>query len=176
MSTSSTDFYRVLGVVPSASDADIRKAYKKRSLETHPDRFPVGSQEQREATGNFQEVNNAYYVLSDRTRRQEYDATRSTSGGAGSWWNRARPDASEQQNTANSQFESVFEEMMADEAGNAQAQQGGGHFYGMVGGASGAVLGFIVAVSPSTLLPCKTSVRLTRVEYPWCAGWSGRGK
>lgn len=145
-SSSSSDFYKVLSLSSSATPEEIRRAYKKRSLETHPDRFPVGSQAQREATGNFQEVNNAYYVLSDATRRREYDATRTS--GAGNWWNRAAPSQSEQARNADSQFENVFEEMMADEAAdNASSPHRTGRFYGMLGGASGAVLGFIIAVS-----------------------------
>lgn len=149
MPSSSSDFYKVLGIPSTANTEDIRRAYKKRSLETHPDRFSVGSQAQREATGNFQEVNNAYYVLSDPTRRREYDATRSSSSSnAGSWWNRAAPGEGEQRRNAESQFEEVFEEMMADEANaNAAHATGGGRFYGLLGGASGAVLGFIIAVS-----------------------------
>lgn len=145
--SSLTDFYKVLGVSATATEGDIRRAYKKRSLETHPDRFPVGSQAQRDATGQFQEVNNAYYVLSDAGRRRDYDATRTSGDGFGSWWNRARPSETQQERTANSQFESVFEEMMADEAGSNATAQGTGRFYGLLGGGAGAVLGFIVAVS-----------------------------
>lgn len=171
-SSSATDFYQILGLSSTASDADIRKAYKKRSLETHPDRFPVGSQAQREATGLFQEVNNAYYVLSDSARRREYDATRGM-GGTGSWWNRARPSTSEQQHNADSQFENVFEEMMNDEAGHAQAQ-GTGRFYGMLGGGAGAVIGFIVAVSLSghRTLPSYADLDVEYTgRFGWCRSW-----
>lgn len=168
-SSSSTDFYKVLDISSTATEAQIRAAYKKKSLQTHPDRFPVGSQAQRDATGQFQEVNNAYYVLSDPSRRREYDATRG-SGNAGGWWSRARPDANEQQQHANTQFESVFEEMMADETGNTQATSNG-RFYGMLGGASGAVMGFIVAVSaqiPPDIIAdyCRTSLALLQVQSP----------
>lgn len=160
------DFYRTLGVDVSADESAIRRAYKKRSLETHPDRFPVGSQAQREATGQFQGVNNAYYVLSDPARRREYDASRVSSphagsgGGSGfsssSWWK----GAEQEKRTADAQFESVFEEMMADEAG-AGASHGrvGGRMYGLLGGGAGAVLGFIVAVSH----PLRTKRNLVRI-------------
>ncbi|CCG82106.1 DNAJ domain-containing protein [Taphrina deformans PYCC 5710] len=166
---SQTDFYKVLGVSAGASEGDIRRAYKRRSLETHPDRFPVGSEAQRAATGQFQEVNNAYYVLSDGGRRREYDASTSRGGGGGdgfgAWWNRARPSETQQERTADSQFESVFEEMMADEAGaGAAAAQGKGRFYGLLGGGAGAVLGFIVANVPGALAGAVAGNRLGAIR------------
>lgn len=161
-SSSSTDFYKVLGLSQSASIADIRKAYKKRSLETHPDRFPVDSAAQREATGQFQEVNNAYYVLSDPGRRREYDATRSN--GSGSWWSRHQTTDQQQHETAESQFSSAFEEMMAEEQANAAGGTTGGRLYGMLGGGAGAVIGFIVANIPGALAGAVAGNRLGAVR------------
>ncbi|KAI0272526.1 hypothetical protein BC834DRAFT_840791 [Gloeopeniophorella convolvens] len=68
----STSLYEVLGVQRDATEDQIRKAYKKRALQTHPDRVPP---EQKEtAEDEFRQVNNAYEVLSDATKRQAYDA------------------------------------------------------------------------------------------------------
>lgn len=62
-----SDLYTVLGLDRKATADDIRKAYKRRSLETHPDRG--GTKEE------FQAVNEANAVLSDPAKRADYDAT-----------------------------------------------------------------------------------------------------
>lgn len=56
----------------------IRDGYRKASLKTHPDRNPQATPaERRKLTEDFQKVADAYYVLSDPTRRRDYDAQRS---------------------------------------------------------------------------------------------------
>lgn len=62
------DFYEVLGVSKSASDAEIKKAYRKLALEYHPDRNKT-----KEAEAKFKEVTQAYEVLSDEQKRKTYD-------------------------------------------------------------------------------------------------------
>lgn len=62
------DFYKVLGVHKSASDKDIRHAYKKLSKKYHPDKNKDPGAEER-----FVEIAHAYEVLSDATKRQIYD-------------------------------------------------------------------------------------------------------
>jgi DnaJ family protein A protein 2 len=69
------DLYKVLGLERGATEEEIRKAYKRRSLETHPDR-PGGSKEE------FQAVNEANAVLSDPAKRSDYDATGHIPGAA----------------------------------------------------------------------------------------------
>ena len=59
------DFYKVLGVRHTASAADIRKAYKKKALETHPDKNPG-----RNSDEAFKAVGEAYATLSDEARRR----------------------------------------------------------------------------------------------------------
>jgi len=73
------DFYKSLGVASDASDADIKRAYRKLAKDLHPDKNPGdAAAEQR-----FKEVSEAYSVLSDSTQRHEYDAVRAmTRGGA----------------------------------------------------------------------------------------------
>jgi molecular chaperone DnaJ len=64
------DYYEVLGVCRDASEAEIKKAYRRLALEHHPDRNPGDhSSEER-----FKEASEAYEVLSDSQRRQIYDA------------------------------------------------------------------------------------------------------
>ena len=61
--------YDVLGVAPDASDAEIKKAYKKQSLANHPDKNPGDES----AQVRFQEVSAAYETLSDPDARAAYD-------------------------------------------------------------------------------------------------------
>lgn len=71
------DYYRTLGVTPTASATEIKEAYKRRSLKTHPDRFPNATPAERQRyTQKFQTLADAYYVLSDTDRRREYDQLR----------------------------------------------------------------------------------------------------
>ena len=64
-----TEFYDLLEVAPSATDGDIRKAYRKKALRLHPDRNPGD----KEAAKKFQALSNAYQVLSDEKKRSAYD-------------------------------------------------------------------------------------------------------
>jgi curved DNA-binding protein len=63
------DYYKVLGVERSASEDDIRKAYRKLAMQYHPDRNPNDKQ----AEERFKEINEAYQVLSDPQKRTHYD-------------------------------------------------------------------------------------------------------
>jgi curved DNA-binding protein CbpA len=71
------DYYATLGVASTASSDEIRQAYKRESLRSHPDRFPNSSASERQRhTARFQSLADAYYVLSDTARRSEYDSLR----------------------------------------------------------------------------------------------------
>lgn len=67
----STTFYELLGVETSASEGEIRKAYRKLALKYHPDKVSVEEREESEI--KFKEITEAYEVLSDEDRRREYD-------------------------------------------------------------------------------------------------------
>jgi len=58
------DYYEVLGVDKKASDADIKKAYRKLAKKYHPDLHP----DDKDAAEKFSEINEAYEVLSDPTK------------------------------------------------------------------------------------------------------------
>lgn len=73
------DFYEVLGVQKDASPEDIRKAYRKLARQYHPDRNPGDKQ----AESHFKEVQEAYDVLSDKSKRTNYDRFGSAEPGAG---------------------------------------------------------------------------------------------
>jgi len=63
------DYYEVLGVDKSADEQTLKKAYRKLAMKYHPDRNPGD----KEAEEKFKEINEAYEVLSDSTKRQTYD-------------------------------------------------------------------------------------------------------
>ncbi|KAF3763727.1 DnaJ-domain-containing protein [Cryphonectria parasitica EP155] len=71
--TRKTCYYEVLGVDRDAEDAEIRKAYKKKALELHPDR---NYNDEDNATRKFAEVQTAYEVLADPQERAWYDSHR----------------------------------------------------------------------------------------------------
>ncbi len=62
----SEDYYKILGVSKGASDDEIKKAYRKMAHKHHPDK--TGGDEKK-----FKEINEAYQVLSDKSKRQQYD-------------------------------------------------------------------------------------------------------
>lgn len=69
MADSKRDFYEVLGVEKTASDDDIKKAYRQAAKKYHPDLHP----DDPGAEAKFKEVNEAYEVLSDKEKRSRYD-------------------------------------------------------------------------------------------------------
>lgn len=63
-----SDFYQTLGVSKTSSAEEIKKAYRKLALEWHPDKNKTS-----EAEGKFKQINQAYEVLSNPQKRQQYD-------------------------------------------------------------------------------------------------------
>ncbi|MFA6528493.1 MAG: molecular chaperone DnaJ [Candidatus Gracilibacteria bacterium] len=75
------DLYEILGVSKTASDAEIKKAYRRLAQKHHPDM----NKSDKTAEAKFKEVNQAYEILSDKQKRGQYDQFGSTSfnGGGG---------------------------------------------------------------------------------------------
>ena len=73
--------YDVLGVGPDADDQQIRSAFRKLTLKYHPDQFPPDRRERAER--QFQDITEAFNVLSRPESRQKYDRELATSGSTG---------------------------------------------------------------------------------------------
>ncbi|KAH0541930.1 hypothetical protein FGG08_003650 [Glutinoglossum americanum] len=171
-----------LGIPPTASQQQIRTAYKRSALQSHPDRVPADHPERAERTKKFQIINDAYYTLSDPGRRKDYDAARAFHSSStntnqqqqqqqsSSWSSFGFTPASDstQDNDDDhhtDQFSSVFEEMLREE-GMPEGTEGSpaGKFWSVTGGLSGGVLGFIVANFPGMLAGAVAGNRLGAVR------------
>ncbi|WP_053385228.1 DnaJ C-terminal domain-containing protein [Leucobacter celer] len=71
------DFYQILGVSKDASDAELKKTYRKLARKYHPDSNPGDAA----AEAKFKEISEAYSVLSDAEQRAEYDQIRAMGAG-----------------------------------------------------------------------------------------------
>ncbi len=67
------DYYKILGVTENASEEEIKKAFRKLAFKHHPDTNPG---HEKEAEAKFKEINEAYGVLADGVKRQQYDSAR----------------------------------------------------------------------------------------------------
>jgi molecular chaperone DnaJ len=112
------DYYDVLGVARGASEAEIKKAYRRKAMDHHPDR----NQDNPQAETRFKEINEAYDVLKDPQKKAAYDrfghaAFENGSGGF-------------RQGGANADFASafsdVFDDLFGDFMGGAQGGRGRG--------------------------------------------------
>lgn len=72
------DYYKMLGIEESASDEEIKKAFRKLAMKHHPDKW--GNEEE------FKKINEAYQVVGDSQKRQQYDAVRKWWFGWFGWW------------------------------------------------------------------------------------------
>jgi len=64
------DYYKILGVDKDAGDSEIKKAYRRLAIQTHPDKNPDDPQ----AEERFKDVGEAYETLSDVAKRSRYDS------------------------------------------------------------------------------------------------------
>ena len=71
------EFYETLGIKKGATDAEIKSAYRKLAMKWHPDKHKG----EKDAEKKFKEINQAYEVLSDAKKRQQYDTFGSAGGG-----------------------------------------------------------------------------------------------
>ncbi len=109
------DYYKILGVPKDADDATIKKAFRKLAKEYHPDTNGGNA----EAAKKFQEINEAYSVLSDEGKRKSYDEDKGEQSEA---TNKASSGTKKATQTANpfagftgQNFKMDFGDMMFDE-------------------------------------------------------------
>ncbi len=69
-SNETDDYYKILGIEKNATESEIKKAYRKLALKWHPDKNPNNRKESEE---KFKKINEAYSILSDKNKRNEYD-------------------------------------------------------------------------------------------------------
>lgn len=80
----SKNYYDILEINNNASDAEIKKAFKKLSIKWHPDKWANKSEkEKKEAEEKFKDINEAYQVLSDPQKKSNYDRFGSADGPQG---------------------------------------------------------------------------------------------
>ena len=111
------DFYEVLGVAKTATDADLKSAFRKAAMQCHPDRHPGD----KDAERRFKELNEAYQMLSDGQKRAAYDrfghaAFENGGGGAGF------PGGGFQGGS----MSDIFEDLFGDVFGGGQRRSAGG--------------------------------------------------
>jgi molecular chaperone DnaJ len=111
------DYYETLGVARGASEADIKKAFRKQAMEHHPDR----NRHDPRSEARFKEVNEAYDVLKDPQKKAAYDrfghaAFENGGGGGASGFRGAAPG------DFASAFSDVFDDLFGDFMGGARGR------------------------------------------------------
>ncbi|RFA28239.1 molecular chaperone DnaJ [Alkalilimnicola ehrlichii] len=107
------DLYEILGVAKNASEADLKKAYRRLAMKYHPDRNPGDE----EAEAHFKEAKEAYEVLSDAQKRAAYDQF----GHAG-----IDPSMGGGRGAGPGNFSDIFSDVFGDIFGGGGARRGGG--------------------------------------------------
>lgn len=142
---SKRDYYEVLGVAKNASEAEIKKAFKKLAMKHHPDRNPDNA----EAEDKFKEAKEAYDVLSDAQKRAAYDQfghdAISGMGGAGAGGSGSFSDI----------FGDVFGDIFGGGRGGQRVYRGADLRYNLELGLEEAVNGTSVKIRVPTLVQCE---------------------
>ena len=145
------DFYKVLDVPKTATEAEIKKAYRRLAMKFHPDRNP----DDAEAEGRFKEAKEAYEILTDAPKRAAYDQY----GHAG--LEAAAAGARGHGNTADA-FSDIFGDVFGDifgaarRGGHAQVFRGADLRYDLELDLHEAVFGHSVEIEVPKLSECET--------------------
>jgi molecular chaperone DnaJ len=175
------DYYEVLGVSKGASAEDLKKAYRQKAKELHPDR----NADNPNAEAQFKEVNEAYDVLKDDQKKAAYDrfGHAAFDGGMGG---RGGQRGGFQQGDFASAFSDVFEDLFGDfmggrggGGGRARAQRGSDLRYNLRVSLEEAFKGLqktITVPSAQTCEVCKGTGAEGGAEPATCPTCSGMGK
>ncbi|MCC6303156.1 MAG: molecular chaperone DnaJ [Gammaproteobacteria bacterium] len=143
------DYYELLDVARNASEAELKKAYRRLAMKHHPDRNPGD----KEAEEKFKEAKEAYDVLSDARKRAAYDqfghAGVDAAAGAGAHGGFRGASFSDI-------FDDVFGDIFGARAGRGGAQRGADLRYDLELSLEEAVRGTTVKVRVPTQVACKT--------------------
>ena len=114
------DFYQLLGVARTATQDEIKKAYRKLAMQSHPDKNPGD----KKAEEKFKEFSEAYETLSDEKKRQTYDQYGyAGAGGANPFGGFG--GGSRGQGAGQDPFQDIFGDVFGDIFGGAQGARGG---------------------------------------------------
>jgi curved DNA-binding protein len=137
------DYYQVLGVARDASEADIKKAFRKLARQYHPDT----AKDKKTAEEKFKEINEAYEVLSDPAKRKRYDELGANWDqqphgfpGGGARRGGAGPAGAQEFHFGGTGFSDFFEQFFGGGARQRGGAQGFGGEHGF-GGAYGPIRG-----------------------------------
>ncbi|MER8024718.1 DnaJ C-terminal domain-containing protein [Glutamicibacter protophormiae] len=122
------DFYAILGVSKDATDADIKKAYRKLARKYHPDTNAGDAT----AEQKFKDITEANSVLSDKEEREQYDAIRAM--GSGARFSAGGPGGAP---GGGAGFEDIFSNLFGGGGGGARQRGGQPDFSDLFGGAGG---------------------------------------
>ncbi len=142
------DYYELLGVARNASEAELKKAYRRLAMKYHPDRNPGD----KEAEENFKAAKEAYEILSDPQKRAAYDqfghagVDPSAAGGGGFHSGASFSDI----------FDDVFGDIFGGRAGRSQAFRGSDLRYDLDLTLEEAVQGTTVKIKIPTHVKCRT--------------------
>lgn len=124
------DYYKILKVTKEADEKEIKKAYRKKAMLHHPDRHSGESDEKKAAEEKlFKDVNEAFSVLSDETKKSRYDNGQDLEGGGGCG-HRGGGMGDVDPNL-------IFQQFFGGGMGGGMGGGRGGHSHGGMGGAPG---------------------------------------
>ncbi|KAI8889457.1 DnaJ-domain-containing protein [Backusella circina FSU 941] len=147
------DYYKILDISPTATQDEVREAYKKQALLYHPDRLAdtANAEERQEATKKFQLIADAFYILGDRSRREIYDKNYKNVDSS----NTAPKSTTSQ---AFNVFGNTFEELLRPEVDHPS------HIWKLLGVSAGAVLGYIIGNVPGAAVGALAGKTLGQVR------------
>jgi molecular chaperone DnaJ len=175
------DYYDVLGVTRGASAEDLKKAYRQKAKELHPDR----NSDNPQAEAQFKDVNEAYDVLKDAEKKAAYDRFGHAAFEGGSGGPRRGGPGQGGQGDFASAFSDVFEDLFGDFMGGrgggarSRVQRGSDLRYNLRVSLEEAFKGIQKTISVPTLTACETCTGTGAeggAEPVTCPTCSGMGK